>query len=220
MLAAALPQTKYAYEPDTHYFYSNIGYAILGAALGRAAGQPYTQYVQEHIFTPLGMTHTAFEPNPTITPTLTRGYVVARDGKIDSETPAREHHGRGYKVPNGAMYTTVSDLARFVAFELGADAPAVLKKATIEDNYARVNSSDGALQSGYGIGFMLNRQGDRVVYGHGGSVAGYTAAAYFERTSHVGVVVLRNAGGGPVSVETIARRALATLAAARKKPTT
>jgi D-alanyl-D-alanine carboxypeptidase len=244
VLISALPQTKYAYEPDTHYFYSNIGYAILGAALGRAAGQPYTQYVQQHIFTPLAMTHTAFEPNPTIAPAIAKGYAVVRArpattaaaqaadaGRrptgsdqanatfaIDAETPAREHQGRGYKVPNGAIYTTVGDLARFVAFELGADMPDVLKRATLEDNYTRVNSSDGALRTGYGIGFQLNREGALVVYGHGGSVAGYNAAAHFERTSRTGVVVLRNAGGGAVNVGTIASRAIATLAAARKKP--
>ena len=245
VLIAALPHTSYAYEQDAHYQYTNIGYAILGAALGRAAHQPYTEYVQQHIFTPLGMTHTAFEPNPAITPAVAKGYVVSRPRPttnppagqaasaappsptqpaapftIDAATPAREPMGRGYKVPNGAIYTTVGDLARFVAFELGAESPAVLKKTTLEDNYSRVNSSDGALRSAYGIGFQLLRMGDVVVYGHGGSVAGYTAGAHFERTSGTGVIVLRNVGGGTVNVETIAMQAIGKLAAARRKPAT
>jgi CubicO group peptidase (beta-lactamase class C family) len=234
VLISALPHTKYAYEPDTRYFYSNIGYAILGAALGRAAGQPYTEYVRQHIFGPLGLAHTAFEPNATIAGQIAKGYAVTRSqpaagavnagGRqpwtVDADTPAREHEGRGYKVPNGAIYTTVGDLARFVAFELGADMPAVLKKATLADNYTRVNSSDGALRSGYGIGFQLTRRGDLVVYGHGGSVAGYNAAALFELNSRTGVVVLRNVGGGAVNVGQIAMQAMEKLAAARKKPAT
>jgi CubicO group peptidase (beta-lactamase class C family) len=57
-LIAALPHVHYQCEPGTQYFYSNVGYAILGATLSRAAGQPYTAYVPEHIFAPLGMTHT------------------------------------------------------------------------------------------------------------------------------------------------------------------
>src|SRR5215470_14673801 len=61
VLIAALPHTKYAFEPDTHYFYSNIGYATLGAAISRAAGTKYTTYVQDRIFKPLEMTHSAFE---------------------------------------------------------------------------------------------------------------------------------------------------------------
>src|SRR5436190_1818100 len=59
---AALPQTTYQYEPGTRYLYSNIGFASLGIALSRAAREPYTSYVEQHILAPLGMTHTAFEP--------------------------------------------------------------------------------------------------------------------------------------------------------------
>lgn len=40
-LVAALPHLKYNFEPGTRFSYSNIGYAILGAALSRAAGEPY-----------------------------------------------------------------------------------------------------------------------------------------------------------------------------------
>ena len=41
VLIAALPRVKYVSEPDTRYLYSNVSYAVLGAALGRVAGQPY-----------------------------------------------------------------------------------------------------------------------------------------------------------------------------------
>ena len=63
-LIAALPHTHYILEPGTRFSYSNIGYAILGAALSRAAGEPYVDYVPKHIFQPLGMTHSALERNP------------------------------------------------------------------------------------------------------------------------------------------------------------
>lgn len=112
VLLAALPHTKFAFEPGTRFSYSNIGYAILGAALARAAGQTYVDYVRQHVFEPLGMSDTAFGPNDRIRARIAKGY-VNDDGKIDAETAAREHQGRGYKVPNGAVYTTVGDLARF-----------------------------------------------------------------------------------------------------------
>src|SRR5215470_12466190 len=94
VLIAALDETKYTFEPGTQFSYSNIGYAILGAALGRAAGQPYAGYVQARIFKPLGMTDTAFEPNDRIRARISRGYVI-QNGNLDWETTDREHQGRG-----------------------------------------------------------------------------------------------------------------------------
>src|SRR5688572_24805673 len=44
-LAAALPYTDAVAEPGTIYRYSNVGYAILGAAVGGAAGTPFVEYV-------------------------------------------------------------------------------------------------------------------------------------------------------------------------------
>ncbi len=213
-MLAALSRTRYAYEPGTRYQYSNIGYAILGAALSHAAGQSYVEYVEQHILAPLGMTQTAFEPNPQIRRHLTKGYAIA-NGKVDTGQPEREHRGRGYKVPNGAMYSTIGDLARFVAFQLGDGSPGVLKKETLEDCFARVYSAGGALATGYGIGVQVTRRGELVAYGHGGSVAGYQAAAYIDRVTRTGIVVLRNVSGGVFNVPGLCLRSLEKLAAAR-----
>jgi CubicO group peptidase (beta-lactamase class C family) len=76
VLLAALPHTKFAFEPGTRFSYSNVGYAILGAALARAAGQTYVDYVRQHVFEPLGMSDTAFEPNDRIRARIAKGYVT------------------------------------------------------------------------------------------------------------------------------------------------
>src|SRR5216684_4947576 len=83
-LIAALPHVKYAFEPGTHFSYSNIGYAILGATLSRAAKQPFTDYVREKILLPLGMTHSDFEATPAVRKSLATGYVYNDDKKPDS----------------------------------------------------------------------------------------------------------------------------------------
>ncbi len=44
-LIAALPHVHYESEPGKRYSYSNIGYAVLGAALEQAAGRPYLEYL-------------------------------------------------------------------------------------------------------------------------------------------------------------------------------
>lgn len=205
VLFEALPRTKYDHEPGARFLYSNIGYAILGATLGRAAKKPYVDYMRESVLRPLGMTTTDFVPSATIRPALAKGYEV-RNGKPNGEQPAREHDGRGYKVPNGALYTTVGDLAKFVSLWLGEGPESVLKRTTISDTFARVPPT-----ATYGIGFQVVRRDGKVYYGHGGSVAGYRAQMAYDTRAKVGVIVLRNVGGGSFNPGPIASRLLAMM---------
>jgi CubicO group peptidase (beta-lactamase class C family) len=215
VLIAALPQVKYASEPDTRYMYANVGYAVLGAALGRAARQPYVDYVRERILLPLGMTHSGFELDPQMRTRLAKGYEVD-EGKVDSSSSVRELAGRGYKVPNGGLFTTVGDMARFVSFQLGEGPDTVLSRTTWAANLTRTNSSMLDLTAGYGIGFMVNRRRNMVIYGHAGDVAGYSAAPQFDRASRTGVIVLSNVAGSQLRVGPLADRLLEIVSAAAK----
>jgi CubicO group peptidase (beta-lactamase class C family) len=209
-LIAALAHTHYEFEPGTRFFYSNIGFATLGAALSRASGQSYLEYVPQHIFQPLGMTHTALEWNADIKAHLSKGYQVG-GGKVDAESAQREHEGgRGYKIPNGAIYTTVGDLARFTSFLLGKGPDSVLKSATLERNLSTLAvQANFNLSSGYMLGGMVMRRDGYTAFGHGGAVAGYQAGLYMNRQLGVGVIVLANAiGGDAVGADGLALRSL------------
>jgi len=202
-LIAALPHLRYQYEPGTRFFYSNMGFAILGAALSRAAGESYVEYVPKHIFEPLGMTHSALDRNAQMLLHLSKGYqLVAPNGEVDSETPQRESEkGRGYKVPNGAIYTTVGDLARFASFLMGQGPESVLKTASL-DNFQKqlMVPADIGLTSGYGIGFQVDRRDDYVAFGHGGGVAGYTSMLLINRQKGIGVIVFSSGAANPTSL--------------------
>jgi CubicO group peptidase (beta-lactamase class C family) len=217
-LISALPHTSYAYMPGTRFLYSNIGYAILGATLSRVAGVPYTTWEREHVFEPLGMTHTRFEIDPSISANVATGYDVNREGSIDSLTAAKEgREGRGYKVPNGAIFTTVDDLSRFVAFELGHGPASVLPPARLDSSFGGFVASSADLTSGYGLGFMAMRRQTFSFTGHNGGVAGYGASMYFSRPAQVGVVVFRNVTGGKVNSDRLAVDILSRLVESSKQ---
>ncbi len=209
-LAAALPNTDIELEPGTRFLYSNIGYAILGAALGRAAGVPYVQWEQEHILAPLGMQHTAFEIGPSIATDLTKGYNISPSGGPDAGPATREGiTGRGFKVPNGALFTTVDDLSKFLMLQLGHGPPNVVPAARLDSAYG--GGAAGGPKGSYGLGFSVERRGDFTWYGHSGGVIGYVAMMYFDRRQQVGVIVLRNASGGTADVGRLAIDALQDL---------
>ncbi len=222
-LLECIAGTGYVNEPGTEYLYSNIGYAMLGLAVERAVGQPFTAFVTERTFRPLGMTRTAFEPTPGVLQDLARGLTRrGRQGPYSSDVPDAELEGRGYKVPNGAILSSVNDMAKFVAWELGHGPATVLDRAVQESNYQRVYSATTSrgeltLSSGYGLGFQAQRRGDIVMLGHGGSTAGYHASALFNRASGLGVIVLRNCDSCRFDAGPVAARILERLAVAAKQ---
>jgi len=212
-LHVALPHTNMDHAPGTKFLYSNIGYAILGATLGRAAGVPYIQWQKQHVLEPLGMRHTAFEIEPAIAPDVTRGYDIGNTGTADPAQSVRESiTGRGYKVPNGAIYTTVDDLSRFLLLQLGHGPASVVAPARLDSAFNAVLGPDGKPTAQYGVGFGVERKGDRNFYGHNGGVAGFSALLEFDRDAQVGVIVLRNATGGRVKALDLGVRALQLLA--------
>ena len=210
-LLAALPHTRYEFAPGSRYFYSNIGYATLGAALARAAGMPYVQYIEERILTPLDMKHTAFERNDAIRSRIATGYNLSPAGHVSSDWAMKQQDGRGYRVPNGGLYSTVGDLSRFVAFELGLGPESVLKKQVLEETFERLSWSSARKDSAYGIGMRIQRVGNLIAFGHGGDVPGYVANARFDRASKTGVIVLRSANGGRFDLRGLTYGALAEL---------
>ena len=211
-----LPKTSFVNEPGTTYLYSNIGYASLGVAIERAGGAPFITQVHDRSLKPLGMSRSGMEPTPAMRANLAHGYQRRQNADPSRASADRELDGRGYRVPNGALFSTVTDLAKFVAWELGAGPEGVLKKETQDANYARAFYYNAAMTAGYGVGFQTTRRGDVVMLGHGGSTAGYHASALVHRPTRLGVVVLRNCDNCPADAGPIAASALESLVKSSK----
>jgi CubicO group peptidase (beta-lactamase class C family) len=210
-LIAALPSTPAATPPGT-YEYSNVGYALLGLALERAAGRPYEELVRELVLDPLGMTSSYLVVPRAERRRMAAGYVNPARDRVDPRVPRAEHQGRGYRVPNDGLYSTVGDLSRLAMAMTGAlgDIPitGTSRAAALTDQTAHASLRGTA----YGLGFQLHRIGDSVIAGHSGTVAGYTAYLAFDPATRIGVVLLRNYNNGATNLGATAVRTLLELA--------
>ena len=206
----SLQNTAYDSLPGARYQYSNIGFGALGLALSRAAGVPFMDLVQSEVFVPLGMTGSSFiVVGAELEPRLAAGYVNGRDGTIDADVPGREHRGRGYKVPNGGVYSTVADLGRFLGALSGTPGLRILSENSRQEMVEiQTPESD---ESGYGLGLSMQEYGELKIVGHGGSVAGYTAYMAVNPESGVGVVLLRNYQTGQTNLGRAAQTLIAEL---------
>ncbi len=190
----SIPHTRFQSAPLSEYAYSNIGYGILGLALSRAAGVPFMDLVADLIFEPLQMHSSTFMVNtPEMAARLSVGYSRNREtGELSAARATREHFGRGYKVPNGGVYSTVADLAKFGAAMMGDSPVEVLAAASREQMLTPQPPAQG-----YGLGFQIRSQDGITTVGHGGSVAGYNAGLTLEPDSRIGVSVLRTTSYSP-----------------------
>ena len=218
-ILSSIHHTRYFTMPGSAYRYSNIGYGVLGYALQRATGTSFMELVRTRIFEPLGMHSSTFIISPALQNRLAvgfsdRSYQGSEETRPDPELPALEHAGRGYKVPNGGVYSTVADLATLAAAVMGRTDLELLQPAS-RNEMMQVQTPPGATTT-YGLGFSIDEvllpSGITVSFvGHGGSVAGYTAYLVFEPDSGYGTVLLRNYNSGATNLGESGNALLAAL---------
>ena len=195
----SIPKTSFEYEPGERFSYSNIGYGILGVALSRAANEPFMAMIEEKIFKPLKMENSFFIALKHRMENLAQGIGGGPfgDEDLDIEGPKNEHLGRGYKVPNGGIYSTPTDLGKFLMCNMGSVN--ILDKKHLQVMHTK--QTPEATYNGYGLGFEVYQDHAIKVVGHAGGVLGYTAYFGFETIYGYGVVLLRNYNWGTTNWE-------------------
>lgn len=169
--------------PGAEWNYNNTGYALAAEVVARVTGTPFDDWMDEHVFGPLGMDDTVVK--------TTRGQVI--EGSAPGYAPTEEGAWRFAQDLDaaygaGGIYTTAGDLARWLgnladARLGGPEAVAVLTER-------------GVLTSGdtlaYALGlFVDEHRGLRRVY-HGGADTAHRAQLAYYPTLDAGVVVLSN----------------------------
>jgi len=68
------------FQPGEKMSYSNSGYVLLGYLIEKISGQSYEKFVQENIFTPLGMKDSGYDSNSAIILHRAAGYTSGPNG--------------------------------------------------------------------------------------------------------------------------------------------
>ncbi len=176
------------YPPEVRWKYSNLGFTIAGMIVEAVSGEKFADYVQAHIFTPLGM----------------------KDSSIDREVPGLAI-GYGRRMPDGSrqklefidakamapatgVTSTVEDMAKFVSLQFRKGRPGgaqILSTGALREMH-RVRVLENNWLRGNAIGFAVQRDKDRLYVGHGGSYPGFKTQTLIQLDDRVGVIVLTN----------------------------
>ncbi len=176
-----------ALDPARAHHYSNLAYGLLGRVVAARSGMPYTEYVDERIIGPLGLSRTTWRSQEP----KAQGYLVdeyARTVWIEPETEL------GGVAAMGQLWSTVEDLAVWATF-LARGGDGVLDAATIEEMwFPQVMYFPDDWVLGWGLGLALYNQNGKIYGGHGGAMAGHLAGVFVHRKTQIGAAALTNSG--------------------------
>jgi CubicO group peptidase (beta-lactamase class C family)/D-alanyl-D-alanine dipeptidase len=210
---ASLNQTKLVYPPETHIKYSNAAVATVGYVVQRMSGEPFAKSVKRAVLEPLGMRQSSFEPTADIKKSLAKAFMWTIDGRVF----AAPTFSMGID-PAGALYTTVSDLARFwsAIFAGGRGANgAILQSSTLEQMFMPQYDKPSA-KSGFGLGFGLGEMDGRHTIGHDGAVYGFATTLRALPAEKLGVVVVTTKDSANAVTDRIAAAVLRAMLAIRE----
>ena len=172
------------FAPGTSWRYDNTGYVILGMLVEKVSGTPYAQYLQEHLFGPLGLSQTMYCDNAPIIPHRAQGYSRTANGWrnsmfIDMSQPFSA----------GALCSTAPDLARWNE-QLASGRVVSLK------SYILMTTPVGAAAARhYGFGLGANVLNGHRIIEHSGGIPGFATDNAWLPDDSLSVTVLPNADG-------------------------
>jgi D-alanyl-D-alanine carboxypeptidase len=176
------------FDPRSRWSYSNTGFLILGRVIERVSGQPIGTFFQNRIFSPLDLTHTAYEPAPNAN--LASGYTSFG---LSDPIPAVPE-AKGWAGAAGAIWSTPTDL---LTWDKSLLNHTLISPASYAVLTTPQRLTDGR-SSGYGCGQGISDRGSAVTFSHGGAVSGFVAQNTILPSTKSALVVLSNSDFSPV----------------------
>jgi CubicO group peptidase (beta-lactamase class C family) len=165
--------------------YSNYGAALAGYIVQRISGQPFEQYIEQHIYQPLGMQHASFrQPLPdNLKSDMAKSYASAT-------VPPRPFE-MVVSVPAGGMSVSGEDMARFMIAQLNNgtyDGVQILRPETAAAMHDFTHYSvPGLLPMALGF-YHLDRNGQSII-GHAGDTELFHSEMALFLQQNVGIFV-------------------------------
>jgi CubicO group peptidase (beta-lactamase class C family) len=174
------------YVPGDEFLYSNTNFFLMSVVIRRATGKPLSQFADENIFKPLGMTHTRFYDDHTVVvPGRVPAYEPRPAGgfRIDWSTNFD-------KIGDGGLMSSVDDLLawdrNFYANKLG--------KGTLLKEIETQGVLNNGKQIEYALGLFISTYRGLPVVEHGGALFGYRTELLRFPQQKFSVITLCNVG--------------------------
>jgi len=185
-------EPKQIYKPNSIVGYSNYGVGLAGYIVEVISGQPFYEYIDQHIFEPLHMNDTSIHPTGQDHPDL-----VQRRNEIEGYTKDLKliPENRVYLTfyPAGAAIGPAEDLGKFLAALMPVDDSHVLfaKRDTLDEMLSTSLYYEGTSTPRFAHGFVEMEYWVPTLM-HEGNLKGFSSKLVFDPESKFGMVVMTN----------------------------
>lgn len=162
------------FKPGSFYSYNNAGFYLIGHIMKTLTGKTFEDLLTEELITPMGLQHTAIQPENVLNHAFAAGHTVSRTDGVKLTTSG--HLPRQTNAAGGIIQS-IGDLLTFAQMHLNkgevngkriisAENVALMQEPVVEaDTYHRH----------YGIGWSIFDRPNGKSIGHGGSWGGHRA---------------------------------------------
>ncbi len=156
--AKGLKGVELSHKPGSTFEYATINYDVLGYIIEQASGQPYEQYMAEHVFKQLDMSNTY------------AGRHAGDDGDVSSGfkigfLKARAYDAPEYRgnTPAGYIITNAEDVSKWLRSQLNhsdGDISRLIEQSHLPDKSVKTDEPCITVRDGQ---FLKKGQGQRIV---------------------------------------------------------
>jgi CubicO group peptidase (beta-lactamase class C family) len=178
-----LHQPARVFPPGEVAAYSNYSAALAGYIVQRVSGRPFSEYVEENIFSPLGMQHSSFrQPLPGhLASSMARSYRWVEGAYQPGDFEYMQE-------PEGSLSSSAADMARFMLANLqggSADGGRLLGEQTLSLMHTP-HLTRRPQQGGMALGFMEGTYNEHHTLFHGGSTMIFDSGLYLLPAAQTG----------------------------------
>ncbi|MEZ4869518.1 MAG: serine hydrolase [Caldilineaceae bacterium] len=183
------------FAPGTAWSYSNSGYILLGAIIEQVSGMSYADFIQQRIFTPLGMTHSYYDDPTLVIPGRVAGYTRTSDGYANAA-----YMSMTQPYAAGALASSVDDLAKWDA---ALYTSKLIKQSTLRRMFKSVVLTNGQTP-GYGYGWGVGTYAGHPIQDHNGGINGFYTEVMRLSADKVYIAILSNLENPSVAPDELA----------------
>ncbi|WP_273823349.1 serine hydrolase domain-containing protein [Pseudomonas asplenii] len=194
--------------PGRQVAYSNLGYALVGAAIERSSGETFENQLQKTLLQPLGMTQSSFIGDSELLPFRAQGY---RNGSPQPDSAIRD-------LSAGGLWTSPQDLSHYVQmlFAEGTyKGRRIMAAQSVREMFRQQNRGNALdFDCPMGLGWFLAPCGDEMIspgvrtFQHSGFSGDFVSQISLLPDPQLAVIIMANSDTSADLVASLTTRSL------------